>query len=114
MVRLERRIHVRLSTERPCKLYIPKVGRYHTGCTWNLSAGGVLVQLERCTHLEPGDHLYVGVALKRRQAVLSATEMVEAGVVRVVPTADDGVALALRFLEEPHESTATTTYRRAA
>ncbi len=114
MVRLERRIHRRLSMERPCKLYIPRVGRYLTGCTWNLSAGGVLVQLDQGAPLEPGDHLYVGVALKRRQAVLSATEMVEADVVRVVPTADDGVALALHFLEEPHESTASTTYRRAA
>jgi len=114
MVHLERRAHRRLNLERPCKLYVPRAARYVTGSTWNLSHTGALVQLASPPPLEPGDRLYVGVALKRRQAVLTASEMVEATIVRVVPTADDGLAVALRFLEEPQQATATTTYRRAA
>ena len=47
-----------------------------------------------------GDRLYVGIALKRRQAVLAAGEMIEAEVVRMDRMADGRVAVAARFMGE--------------
>ena len=70
-----------------------------------------MLQLDRTIPIEPGDHLFVGIALKRRQAVLPVGEMLEAGVLRVARTARDGVALAVRFLSTQPEAAAL---RRAA
>lgn len=70
-----------------------------------------MLQLDSPLPLQPGDHLYVGIALKRRQAVLPVGEMLEAGVVRVARTARDGLALAVRFLGAQPEHEAL---RRAA
>ena len=96
---VERRSNQRHFLARPCKLYVPRIGRYVRGSTWNLSSSGAMLQLDRPVAVEPGDHLFVGIALKRRQAVLPVGEMLEAGVVRVARTALDGVALAVRFLQ---------------
>jgi hypothetical protein len=100
MVDQERRTHERVNVERPCKLYLPRVGKYASGSTWNLSAGGVLLQLDLPVGISPGDRLYVGIALKRRQAVLAAGDMIEAEVLRVQQTTDDRVAVAARFVDE--------------
>jgi hypothetical protein len=70
-----------------------------------------MLQLDRPVPLEPGDRLYVGIALKRRQALLPMGEMLAAGVVRVARTARDGVALAVRFARAHPES---ELMRRAA
>ncbi|MHC4216925.1 MAG: PilZ domain-containing protein [Planctomycetota bacterium] len=99
MVDEERRTHVRVKLERPCKLFLPSVGRYVSGSTWNLSAGGVLVQLDLPTGIAPGDRLFVGIALKRCQAVLPASEMLEAQVIRVERPADDRISVAARFVD---------------
>jgi hypothetical protein len=106
MVELERRRHERVALQRPCKLYFPSVGRYVSGSTWNLSAGGVRLKLDLPAGVCAGDRLYVGIALKRHQAVLAAGEMLEAEVVRVDRTADDHVAVAARFVNEAAGETA--------
>jgi hypothetical protein len=103
MVDRERRTHARVNLERPCKLYLPHVGRYVAGSTWNLSAGGVLLQLGLPAGVAPGDRMYVGIALKRRQAVLTAGEMIEAEVIRVDRATGDRVEVAARFIEDAAE-----------
>ncbi len=99
MIDWERRAEPRQDVARPCKIFIRKIGRYLPGMTWNLSTGGVLIQTQRLP-LQPGDRLCVGVALKRRQAVLPAGEMLEGEVVRTFSTTADRMALAIRFLSE--------------
>ena len=93
----ERRAHDRLSLTRPCKLYLPVSGRYVTGSTGNFSSGGALIHLDRLSPLGPGDRLFVGIAVKRCQAVLAANEMVEAEVVRSVRTMEEQTIMAVRF-----------------
>ena len=98
MVQSERRADPRVQIARPCKIYVPKIGRYLSGTTWDLSAGGALLEVHRPDVLLPGDHLYVGIALKRRQAILRAGDMFSAHVVRSSQTARDRTALAVRFV----------------
>ncbi len=95
----DRRAHEREPVQRPCKLYIPRTARYLTASTRNMGEGGALLQLEQPAVLVPGDRMFVGIAMTRRQPVLASNDMVEARVVRVVTTATDGVALAVRFVE---------------
>ncbi len=88
-------------------MYVPRIGRYLAGLTWNVSSSGALLQLDRPAPIEPGDRLFVGIALKRRQPIFCSTEMMEAGVVRVLPTDSDSIAVAIRFIDakleiEPH------------
>ncbi len=94
----ERRASQRQDLARPCKTYVPRIGRYLAGLTWNVSAGGALLQLDRPAPIEPGDRLLIGVALKRRQPIFCSSEMMEAGVVRVLPTDNDSIAVAIRFI----------------
>ena len=112
MVDQERRIHERVNAERLCKLYVPRAGKYVSGLTWDLSPGGVLLHLDIATGISAGDRLYVGIAFKRRQAVLAADEMVEAEVVRVEHANGDRIAVAARFVEE--KTVYVPVLRRAA
>jgi hypothetical protein len=112
MVDRQRRAHERVSLDRPCKLYLPSVRRYVSGSTRNVSAGGVQLKLDLPAGIWAGDRLYVGIALKRRQAVLVAGEMLEAEVVRVEQTTDDHVAVAARFVGEVADE--VSRLRRAA
>ncbi|MHC4414138.1 MAG: PilZ domain-containing protein [Planctomycetota bacterium] len=114
MVELERRAHERLIIARPCKLYLPRVGKYLPGSTCNLSAGGALVEVERPLHVEPGAHLHVGIALKRRQGLLLAGEMLDAQVVRFEAEAGSAQrsAVAVRF--SAPGAAAQAALRRAA
>ncbi len=73
----ERRATERLNLARPCKTYVPRIGKYLAGLTWNVSAGGALLQLDRPAPIEPGDRLFLGVALKGRQTIFCSTEMIE-------------------------------------
>ena len=99
MVDGERRAHERIDLQRPCKLYVPGVGKYVSGTTGNVSGGGVMLRLDLPAGITAGSRLYVGIAFKRRQAVLAADEMIEAEVVRVDRASDDGVAVAARFVD---------------
>ncbi len=95
----ERRASERLNLARPCKTYVPRSGRYLAGSTWNVSSSGALLQLDRPAPIEPGDLLFDGDALKRRQPIFSSSEMMEAAVVRVLPTDNDCIAVAVRFID---------------
>ena len=108
----ERRASERLNLARPCKTYVPRIGRYLAGSTWNVSSSGALLQLDRPAPIEPGDRLFIGVALKRRQTIFCSTEMLEASVVRVLPTDNDSIAVAIRFID--HELEIEPDMRQAA
>ena len=68
----ERRDHERWNKARPCKLYLPATGSYVAGATTNVSAGGALLEINRSQTPEPGDRLFLGVALNQGQALLAA------------------------------------------
>lgn len=93
----DRRTHPRLQIERPCKLFDPTSGKYYAGQTRDLSENGLLIDVPRLLELKPGDSVHVGVAMKRRQGLLLAKEMIEAIVVRSMATVDDHTTLAVRF-----------------
>ena len=93
----DRRAHPRHVLQRPCKVFDPHGRRYQSASTCDISAGGALIDLPRLTNLRPGDKVYVGIALKRRDEFLRADEMLEAQVVRALPTMDDHTALAVQF-----------------
>jgi hypothetical protein len=99
MLRIEgdRRRHPRVEVTQPCKICDPRSGRYIAGTTRDLSSHGLLIDLPRLIDLKPGDRLHVGVAMKRRQGLLLAKEMIEAKVVRAMPTIDDHTLLAVQF-----------------
>ena len=99
MFRIEgdRRRHPRVQLERPCKLHEPRSGKYVSAMTRDLSVGGLLIDVPRLLDLKPGDMLHVGVAIKRRQGLLLAKEMIEATVVRAMQTVDDHTTLAVSF-----------------
>ena len=112
MVQCERRTRDRLTLLRPCKVYVPRLGRYLHGSTWNLSPCGALLELDLPVPLEPGDRLFVGVAIKRRQAIFASDDMMGAGILRVLPTDNDCIAVAIHFDHEEPELSAEM--RRAA
>ena len=95
----ERRATERLNLARPCKTYVPRIGKYVAGSTWNVSSGGALIQLDRPALIEPGDRIFLGVALKRRQPIVCSTDMMESAVTRVLPTANDSISVAVRFID---------------
>lgn len=94
---VERRRQPRIEFVRPCKVYDARSRRYIAGRTWNVSHEGVLVELHGPVPLVPGDELHVGVAARRREAVLCRREMLAGRVVRAAMTADDRTVVALRL-----------------
>ncbi len=98
--------------ERPCKVYDPALRRYLSGTTRNLSARGAFIQVTRTIDHHPGDRLYLGIALKRRQGILPAADMHEVEVVWSRQATDGRTGLAVRFLDEAQASAAQP--RRAA
>lgn len=108
MIDIDRRSYERLPLRRPCKLYVPRTGRYLPASTCDVCEGGAMVRIDRPAPLEPGDHAYLGIATKRRQAVLVASEMVRVQVVRATPAGDQAFAVAVRFVDE------AAVYRHAA
>ncbi|MHC5113600.1 MAG: PilZ domain-containing protein [Planctomycetota bacterium] len=92
----ERRIYVRLATARPCKVLDPRSGRYVGGRTRDVSAGGVLVELDRRLPLEPGATLLVGVA-SHRQAIIRRESMTEGRVVRALTLTTGETTVAVRY-----------------
>ncbi len=100
----DRRAHERVELARACKLHVPAIGRYVPGTTWNLSGGGALLEVDRPLDLRPGQRVSLGVAMKRRQAVLYSSEMFKAEVIRASGAGDRRTVLAVRFLEGPIEA----------
>jgi hypothetical protein len=95
----ERRDGPRIALSRPCKVYEPRSLKYVAGTTCDVGSGGMLLRLSRRLDVQPDDHVYVGVAQKRRHAILRSDEMIEAKVVRTLPLTSGEVALAVRFTE---------------
>ena len=108
----ERRIHERVSLTRPCKLYDPRLRKYLPGLTWNVSSSGAFLEVNRPLAVSPGDHLFLGIAMKRRQGILTSNDMLEVEILRSMQATGDRTALAVRFVNarEP----AVTALRAAA
>ena len=109
----DRRDGPRVSLSRPCKVFNPRTGKYVAGTTRNLSSGGVGMVLHRPVELEAGDVLYVGIAKKRRQALLKSDEMIEVEVVRSLTSTAGDTAVGVRFVGE-HPMIDLPAFRRAA
>jgi hypothetical protein len=97
----DRRLHARVEVDAPCKVFDPLSRKYIAGSTWNLSSGGAMLEVHRPMDLKPGDKLHVGFALKRRQAVLGAAEMLPCEVVRALRSTTQFTAVAVRFVNQP-------------
>ncbi len=93
----DRRGEERVSLVRPCKVFNQKSGKYTAGTTCDVAAGGLLVRLGSQLNAEVGDRLFVGVAQKRKQALLRSREMIESEVVRRLPSEGGETLLALRY-----------------
>ena len=92
----ERRSEPRHDLQRPCKVWDPRSGKYHTGSTRNVSRSGMLLEIDRPLWLASGDEIFVGVAARRRDSVLLRREMAEAQVVRTALTPTDRTVIAIR------------------
>jgi PilZ domain len=104
----DRRRHPRQILQRPCKVFDPRGRRYLNAQTSDISGGGALIDLPRLIDLRPGDKVYLGIALKRRDQFLRADEMLESHVVRAVQTVDDHTALAVEFRMPQEQVDATS------
>lgn len=113
MVRWERREHDRINIARPCKVLEVTTGKYVLGATCNISPTGALIEVSRPMALRPGDRVYVGIAMKRRQVFLQSQDMIEAEVVRSATLGNQSTTLAIRFIE-PQATGEVMVARRAA
>lgn len=96
----ERRTHPRVDLQRPVKVFDPQSGKYHTGSTCDVSAGGVLIELAHAIPARPGNDVLLGIAQKRRQPLLRRNEMVPARIVRTVHADGGRMLLAAEFPPE--------------
>jgi hypothetical protein len=110
----DRRHAQRVAVHRPCKLYEPRSARYIAAGTCDISQGGLLLDVPALMNVKAGDLLHVGVAVKRRQAVLLPNEMMQAIVVRIMPTVDDHTLLAVRLVAQAEESAEASSVQRIA
>ena len=97
MIDGDRRRYRRESLERPCKIYDPRSMKYISGTTRDISCGGLLIDVPRLMEIKPGEHLFIGVAMTRRQGFIQAKEMIDAVVLRAFATVDDHTTLAVSF-----------------
>ena len=97
MIDGDRRKYRREPLERPCKIYDPRSMKYISGTTLDVSCGGLLIDVPRLLEIKPGEHLFIGVAMTRRQGFIQAKEMIDAVVLRAAATVDDHTTLAVSF-----------------
>lgn len=95
----DRRAHRRTRVKRPGKLYDPRADKYYPCSTCDVSASGVLLELESSIAARPGDMMQVGIAETRRQPLLRHHTMAEATVVRLLRGEDGRVLLAAEFAD---------------
>ena len=95
----ERRAEPRISLTRACKIFDPRTRRYVPGTTCNVSCDGLLLRLHQATNLTVGDRIYVGIAERRRHAILRSNEMLEATVLRVMHPGMGETVVAIRWLD---------------
>ena len=91
-----RRTTDRATLARPVKIRCDATGRYFTGRTRDISAGGTLIEVDHPHRLVAGQQVRVGIAWRPAQAVLSANAMTPATVVRSLRLGDLS-HVALRF-----------------
>jgi hypothetical protein len=108
----ERRSHVRISSCRPVKVYDERSGKYHIGCTCDVSASGVLLELPHAIAAQPDDEVLIAIAEKRRQPLLRQNEMIRATIVRILRADGGRMLMALAF--SPEAELPLATFRRAA
>ena len=109
----DRRESPRIALSRPCKVFNPRSGKYVGGSTCDVSSGGMLLRLDRPLAVEMGDRVYVGVAQKRRQALLRGDDMVETTVVRKLTTEAGEMLAGVRYAD-PGRGLVVPTLQRAA
>lgn len=95
----DRRLHERTQIERPCKVFDPRSHKYLLGSTCDLSVSGMMMKLEHPLQIMPGETLHVGVAQKRRQMLLRASEMTPMRVVRCLHSPEGGTCLGLELIQ---------------
>ncbi len=95
----DRRESPRVSLTRPCKVYRPRSQKYHAGITSDLSSGGACIRLSQPIEYEIGEKLYLGIAQKRRQALLRSHDMVATEITRILPISTQETVLGLRFID---------------
>jgi hypothetical protein len=93
----ERREDPRITIRRPCKVYDPRSRKYVAGTTCNVSAGGMLLRLDRRIALEAGDRVFLAISHRRRDGFLSRGDMVEVSVARALAITTGETVLAVHF-----------------
>ncbi|MCB9848595.1 MAG: PilZ domain-containing protein [Phycisphaeraceae bacterium] len=83
----DRRQHVRHDLTRPAKLFCPASGRFLAGQTLNISAGGVLVEVDAPTEVASEDELQLTIGFGDR-FIVPMSELVPGKVVRTMASDD--------------------------
>ncbi len=78
----ERRRQARLSLAYPVKVWCVETGRFLAGQTHDLSAQGMMIEVQKPSLLMPGQRVRVGIAWSSREVVLSQKQMLPGVVVR--------------------------------
>ena len=93
----DRRKHPRHPLERPAKLFCPQTGKFIAGRTRNISAGGVLVEIDASESIRSGDEIRMTIAFGDR-FIVPMSELVPGAIVRTI-TSDDAerVSLAIAY-----------------
>ncbi len=81
-VNRDRRRAARTQAALPVKLQCVGTGKYAGGHTRNLSASGVLVEVDRPSLLAVGQLVRLGIAWTPRQTVIRSSDMTEGTVIR--------------------------------
>lgn len=81
----DRRRHPRLTLMRPCKVGTHGACRFAFARTRDVSRSGAMLEMDLERPLNPGDRIDLAVAW-RDEPVLPSTALIEAKVIRVLPT----------------------------
>lgn len=103
----DRREAPRVSITRPCKIYRPRNQKYYAGMTSDLSSGGACIRISHPVECEVGEKIFLGIAQKRRQALLRSHEMMAAEIVRILPISNQETILGLRLADLSLEAAET-------
>ncbi len=81
----DRRQHTRRPTEHSAKLFCPKSGRFLSGRTRNISAGGILVEIGAPGWLSAGDAVQLTIAFGDR-FIVPMSDLVAGTIIRTRQT----------------------------